>query len=168
MERHQIIVRAPVANVYAAVRELDIGRAKVTRLLFKLRGLPATSTISMKDFLRLRFTVLGEKEGQEFVLGLVGKFWSPTGGLRRVQADEFNGFDQRGYAKAVWNFSLREQPGGNVVLSTETRVRCTDPKTRRRFRLYWAFIGTFSGCIRRDILRSLKQNAEQGIAINRV
>jgi hypothetical protein len=36
-----------------------------------------------------------------------------------------------------------------------------DDESRRRFRLYWLFIGPFSGLIRRKILRSIKHEAER-------
>jgi hypothetical protein len=50
---------------------------------------------------------------------------------------------------------------GTTRLATETRVLCLDDESRRRFRLYWLFIGPFSGLIRRKILRSIKHEAER-------
>ena len=47
-----------------------------------------------------------------------------------------------------------------TLLATETRVLCLDTASRRRFRLYWTLIGPFSGLIRKDILRSIKRQAE--------
>ena len=45
-------------------------------------------------------------------------------------------------------------------LSTETRVRCSEDASRRRFRLYWAVIAPFSGLIRREVLRTIRHEAE--------
>ena len=164
-KRHRTRVHAPADRVYAAVRRLDISRAKLSMLLFRLRGIPAglsaPSCFTLDDFLKMRFILLGEKPNEELLLGLVGRFWTTSGELRRVEAERFREFDEKGYAKAAWNFSLSEQPHGSVLLQTETRVYCLDNASRRRFRLYWLFIGAFSGLIRREILQAVKRNAER-------
>jgi hypothetical protein len=45
---------------------------------------------------------------------------------------------------------------------TETRVRVPDDASRRKFLLYWAVIGSFSGLIRRQALGLVKAEAERG------
>lgn len=161
-ERHRITVHAPVERVYQAVRALDISEARLTRLLFRLRGLPCPPRLTLDDFLKMRFILLDERPNQELLLGLVGKFWTPAGELRRLEPEEFIDFDERGYAKAAWNFSLTQATNGVVSLATETRVSCTDSASRRKFRLYWTVVGTFSGIVRREMLQIIKQNAEMG------
>lgn len=167
-ERHQTRVHAPVDKVYAAARRLDISRAKLSMLLFRLRGIPAgsltPSCFTLADFLKMRFILLGERENEELLLGLVGQFWRPSGELLRLDAEGFKDFDKPGYSKAAWNFTLRAEPDEAVLLETETRVFCTDAASRRRFRFYWLFIGAFSGLIRREVLRTIKRNAEELIA----
>jgi hypothetical protein len=160
-ERHQISVSAPIGRVYVAAKELDISGAKVTRWLFRLRGLPASSQFAKDDFLKIRLISLAEKENEEAVLGLVGKFWKPTGNLLKMDAEGFLAFNQSGYAKAVWNFSLQKKSDNHVILATETRVFCLDDQSRKWFRLYWTLIGAFSGLIRKEILQIVKQNAEK-------
>ena len=163
-ERHRTEVRAPVEEVYAAVRRLDIGRARWSMFLFRLRGIPSggcdPSGFTLDDFLRMRFILLGERPNEELLLGLVGRFWTPSGGLRRLDAEGFRNFDEPGYAKAAWNFSLAARADGSVSLATETRVYCTDEAARRRFRLYWLLVGAFSGLIRREVLQAVKRSAE--------
>lgn len=159
-ERHQIIVNAKVERVYSSVRELDISHARLTRLLFRLRGIPTSSSITLKDFLEMRFMLLGEKPNEELLLGLVGQFWTPTGKLRRLDAKEYPDFNEQGYAKAAWNFYIKPQREREVTLTTETRVQCLDKESRKRFRIYWGVIGVFSGIVRREILREVKRNAE--------
>jgi hypothetical protein len=135
--------------------------------LMWLRGIPASgggaalSCFNLDDFLRMRFILLGEKPNEELLLGLVGRFWKPSGELRRLDALGFRNFSEPGFAKAAWNFSLSEQAAGTVLLETETRVYCLDEASRRRFQLYWMVIGGFSGLIRRDILQAVKRNAEK-------
>ena len=95
------------------------------------------------------------------LLGLVGRFWTLSGGLRRLDAEGYRNFHERGYAKAAWNFSLTERPDESTLLETETRVHCPDAVSRRRFKWYWLFVGGFSGLIRREVLQAIKRNAEE-------
>ena len=161
-ERHRIAVHAPVERVYAAVRALDISEARLTRTLFRLRGLPCPPRFTLDDFLKMRFILLGECPDEELLLGLVGKFWTPAGELRLLTRGEFKNFNERGYAKAAWNFSLTRTSDDVASLETETRVFCTDSASRMRFRLYWTVVGAFSGIVRREMLRIIKRNAESG------
>lgn len=159
-ERHRIEIHAPVERVYAAARKLDIGEARLTRLLFRLRGLPCPPRFTLDDFLKMQFILLDERTNQELLLGLIGKFWTPTGNLRRLTTEEFKDFNERGYAKAAWNFSLTQATSGVVWLATETRVSCTDSASRMKFRLYWTVVRAFSGFVRREMLRVIKRSAE--------
>jgi len=163
-ERHQIKVHAPLDKVYATVRHLDISQAKLSMFLFRLRGipagLPAPSSFTLEDFLKMGFILLDERPDEELLLGLVGRFWTPSGELLRLDSGGFRNFNEPGYAKAVWNFTLAKQFDDTVLLETETRVLCLDEISRRRFRLYWLLIGAFSGLIRREILRAIKRKAE--------
>lgn len=147
-----------------AVRRLDLSRAKLSMLLFRLRGLSAPACFTLDDFLKMRFILLGERPNEELLLGLVGRFWTPTGNLRRLDAESFLSFNEKGYAKAAWNFSLSGLAEDSVSLATETRVYCTDEASRRRFQLYWLFVRRFSALIRREILRTVKHNAERSFS----
>ena len=115
----------------------------------------------MPDFLKMGFVLLEERPNRELLLGLVGQFWKLSGNLRRLKPDAFKAFNKAGYAKTAWNFTLTENLDGTVQLETETRVACMDPASRRRFRIYWTFIGPFSALIRRDALRALKKRSEE-------
>jgi hypothetical protein len=167
--RYQVDVRAPIEQVYHAVRNMDLSRSSVVRLLFRLRELPALFKprhsqpglgLTLDDLTRSGFIPLGETPPHEILLGVVGRFWTSSGCIQRLDADGFRAFDQRGFAKAVWNFSLSEREASLTSLSTETRVYCLDDESRRRFRLYWALIGPFSGLIRKEALRAVRRQAE--------
>jgi len=168
-ERHQIGIAAPPAQVYAAMRELDLSASVLIRGLFALRGLPALFSrhkpesglgLNMDGLLKSGFALLGEMPQQEIVLGLVGKFWTASGCIQKLDAVGFQNFATFGFAKAVWNFSLEPQAAGVTRLHTETRVLCLDEASRRRFRFYWLFIRPFSGLIRMETLRAIKRKAE--------
>jgi hypothetical protein len=168
-EFHQTTVRAPIQRVYDALRTADLGGSPIVRLLLRLRELAAIfATGGHKRNLKLNldaiikggFVLLGEHPPNEIALGLVGRFWTLSGTRCRVNADEFTAFDSPGYAKAVWNFSLVEESAEVTRLATETRVRCLDDASRRRFRVYWALIAPFSGLIRREALRIIRRSSE--------
>jgi len=169
-EYHETRVRAPIGRVFVSLGTTNLGAAFIVRLLLTLRALPDLFSrqhrsqkrrIDLETLLKNGFVLLGENPPNEIALGLVGRFWMAAGGTCRVSdAGEFRDFDQPGYAKAVWNFSLVEESQGVTRLATETRVRCLDDRSRRRFRMYWSVIGPFSGLIRREVLRTIRRSSE--------
>jgi hypothetical protein len=169
-EFHQTTVRAPIQGVYDALWNADLGGSLIVRSLLRLRQLPEIFTtgshtrklhLNLDAIIKGGFVLLGENPPNEIALGLAGRFWTLSGGRCRLDVEGFKAFDRIGYAKAVWNFSLIEESAGITRLATETRVRCFDDASRRRFRAYWAFIAPFSGLIRREALRVIRKNAER-------
>jgi len=158
-ETHDIRIRATAKAVFRALNEIDLCESAPVRWLFRLRGLP-TREITLREMRRLRFEVLGESENQELLLGLAGRFWTIKGDLRKISSRNFREFDEKDYAKAVWNFSLAEAEG-ETRLTTETRVKCLDAESRKKFGFYWTLIQPFSALIRKEILKAVKQRAER-------
>ena len=166
-EKHEINVRASAETVYSALDSFDFNESVIVRWLFRLRGLASKNlsdatgqTLTLRDMTKFGFVVLGEKPNEEILLGLVGKFWKPTGNLQKIEAGDFLAFDKSGYAKAVWNFALTESATKEIRLTTETRVQCLDDASRESFSFYWTFIKPFSGLIRQEALALVKQKAE--------
>ena len=169
-EYHETRIRAPIGKVYDSLRTVDLRTSFIVRLLLELRGLPDLLSrhrrsrdhrLNIETLLKNGFVLLGENPPNEIAFGLAGRFWTAAGGRCRVKdAGEFRDFDHAGYAKAVWNFSLVEEGETSCRLATETRVRCLDYQSRRRFRLYWSVVGPFSGLIRREALRTIRNAAE--------
>lgn len=131
-ERHETRIRASRERVWQAGRTLDLGASPVIRALFALRSLPGLLSRrgrgqralgnTMEGLLRNGFVLLGERPGEELLLGLAGRFWRPSGDILRLTPDEMRRFDRPGYALATWNFTLADD-GDAVRLATETRVR---------------------------------------------
>lgn len=162
IETHDIRVRAAAGEVFAALNEVDLcAESAVVRWLFRLRGLP-TKNVTLRELRRLRFETLGANRDREILLGLAGKFWTATGELRKFNADNFREFNEPGFAKAAWNFSLAGGGGAanGTRLTTETRIRCLDAASRKKFGFYWTAIQPFSALIRKEILRAVKRRAE--------
>lgn len=156
---HEIVVNADPETVYRVSDEVDLTGSWLVRWLLRLRGLSGTN-VTLKSLQNSRFERLGEVENKEMLLGLAGRFWTPTGGLKKVDADTFKAFDEPGHAKAVWNFSI-EPEGKRTRLTTETRIKCLDDSSRASFGRYWMFIGPFSGLIRKEMLKLIKAKAEE-------
>jgi hypothetical protein len=168
-ERHHTLVQAPAERAYEATRRLDLARSRTVRALFAARGVPLVlrrrrltwRRMTLDDLVRAGFVWLGEDPDREIVLGVVGTFWKPTGSIQRIGADEFAAFDQPGVAKAAWNFRILPDGDERSFVLTETRVRVPDEGSRRKFLLYWAVIGSFSGLIRKQALALVKEDAER-------
>jgi len=158
IETHCISIRADAADIYRVANEVDFSESPVIRWLMRLRGM-SVGNLTLSNLGKFKFEMLGETLNKEMVIGLVGKFWTVAGDLQRIDAESFKVFDTTGYAKAVWNFSLA-QDGENTRLTTETRIKCLDENSRRRFGFYWMFICPFSGLIRMEMLKSIKRKAE--------
>jgi hypothetical protein len=157
-ERHEVLVPLPPERAYQAIKELDLSRSRLIRLLFALRGLPRGNSVTLERLTSVGFVVLAEDPPVEIVLGLTGRFWRMRGGIRKARADDFVSFADPGFVKAAWNFRVHLVGGGSMV-STETRVVATDEPSRRSFRRYWFFVRPFSGLVRREALRVVKRSS---------
>jgi hypothetical protein len=171
--RHTIRVGASPATVYRAAREADLGRPALVQAMLGLRVAPAWLGSAVRGFRwsvetssgrrsvgAVNFTLIAEVPDNEFVLGIMGRFWTLSGGVIPASPERFRELPPAGLAQAVWNF--RVEPSGNgTELSTETRVRCADPATRRQFMRYWRLIRLGSGLMRRSMLRHIRNSAER-------
>lgn len=173
VERHSCVVRAPVERIWPLLRTMDFRRSASIRGLFALRSLPALLSPGGKHrkglgydldaLLRSGFVLLEVREGAEVLLGVVGRFWTPAGGIERVTPAEFAAWERPGFARGVWSFTATPSAdGAHTTVATETRVQCTDAESRRSFLRYWRFVGPFSGLIRREMLRAIRNAAERG------
>jgi hypothetical protein len=166
-EVHSISTSAAPAAVMEAIRDLTPGEVPVLVALMAIRSVPALLQRRrlpvrgplLDGFRRSGFAQLHEAP-DELVLGGVGRFWQPSGGLRRIEAAEFAGFAEPGWAKAAFNFQI-ERVGGRTVLRTETRIATTDEHARRSFGRYWRLIHPGSALIRLAWLRAIRRRAER-------
>lgn len=165
-EVHQTSISVPPSLALAAAKAATPAEMPLVRALFALRSLPALLTRGRglpadkgrplaEQMLEFGFVTLADEE-DELVLGFVGQPWKLSGGsMPRLTANEWRAFDEPGHVKAVMNFRAA---GG--VLETETRIKATDPVSRKRFARYWRLIRPGSGLIRRSWLRAAKRRAE--------
>lgn len=172
---HADVFRAPPAQCYAGVMDLDLLQSPLVRAALSVRAVPQRvfgtwrapgngtafdpppPTFRLKDMVDQGWVLLAETPGVEVVLGQVSRPWKAdaSSAVAPSTAEQFTDFDEPGYAKIVT--SLRVDPYGNdsSILTVETRVATTDAMSRRRFRRYWLLIGPASSLTRRMALRLL-------------
>lgn len=154
-------VAATPERVFDVIMKLDMRGSLVVRTLFRLRGLPA-SALTMDGLKRIGFIELVSERPSLFALGMIGRFWTPSGGVQRFDPARFAGLAPPGHAKAVWAFSIEPRDAGGVTVVTETRVWSVDDEARRGFRRYWKVIRPFSEKVRREALKNIQREAEAG------
>lgn len=173
---HSTLVAAPPLQVYARLRTANLDHWGVMRLLMLLRSLPErllapsswtrkrtrpSPAVTLGELTDRAFAVLGERPGEELVLGTVGRFWQIRPVRWQTDPESFRKFDTPESAQAAMSFRVVPEPAGMTKLITETRVRCTDDSSRRRFRKYWKVVAPFSGLIRREMLAAVRAAAER-------
>lgn len=166
-EVHSTRVASSPATAMESARAVSTAEVPIAVALMALRSLPAIlarrrppapRVPALEAFQRMGFVVL-EDTPSELVVGGIGRFWRPSGDIRRVTAADFESFSEPGYAKTVFNFRV-EPDGHGSRLITETRIDGTDDGARRRFRRYWRLIHPGSALIRHAWLRAIRKRAE--------
>jgi hypothetical protein len=174
-----VLVDAAPAQAYQAVRALDpeqVARSvPVMRLMGQARALPARLASRRRetqppgpdalsaDQAQEAFVPIAEEPGVEFVVGMIGKFMTPTQlEFRRFDPAGFAGFAEPGYGKVAVSFLVLPYGTTRALLCTETRTATTDPASAQQFRRYWAVIGPFAGYLMRQWLLLAKRHAEHG------
>ncbi|CAN5708599.1 hypothetical protein BH18ACI5_BH18ACI5_01810 [soil metagenome] len=133
----------------------------IGHVLFTGSNTLTPSSTSGRRVGRIPFTLLAEDPGREFVFGLMGQFWTPTGRIvKGVTAETFRSPPVRGTAQAMWNFRIEPCEAGSRLL-TETRVRCADDDSRRQFLRYWRVVRIGSSMTRWSMLRQIRSRAER-------
>jgi hypothetical protein len=158
IETHSIEIDAPPDVVFRALRTTDFTASPIIKTLTFLRSwkrAPKRRGWSLERLHAAGFGILAEEENRELVLGVVGRFWRPTGNILPFDREQFTA-PKQGFAIGVWNFAIAPR-GDGTTLSTETRVVCGDAASRRKFLAYWFFVGPFSALIRRVMLRTIRR-----------
>ena len=168
VEVHETIVDAPLSTVYQAFRDIDLEGSFLgwifvaPQRIAKAIGLRKRTPMPL-DFEVFRkggFFLLEDNGRDEILIGMIDAMGNK--GVERplsMDAQAFRAFAEPGFAKILWGVRACCKNGA-VVLSTETRVFCTDDRTRRFFKAYWTVVRHGSGFTRRDMLRAWRRRAE--------
>ena len=179
-----VVVDASPARTWDALMDVDlieVGRRKpLVGILTVLRMVPELLSGLVRGKLpppvprqmRLRDTatmpatsggwvLLGDRPGESLALGLVGKFWRPVIAFAQVDREQFRDFAEPGYAKTIYELSVRELPDGRTLLGGLMRTATTDEHARRMFRRYWTFgVGSGAHVLVGAMLDSARRTAE--------
>jgi putative NADPH-quinone reductase len=166
--RHATVVHAPASLTFAAIRLSDFQRSPIVRALFGMRDLlmrgrredEGPVSLSIDDLTKIGWGVLDVDPGREIVLGTVTKPWQANSRFRPLERNEFTTFAEPGYAKIALAVNVEEVSSEHSEARTETRVQTTDPRSRARFRRYWALLSPGMAIIRRLLLQQVKHEAE--------
>jgi hypothetical protein len=113
------------------------------------------------------WVLLGERPGEALALGLVGRFWRPVIAFKAVDRDGFREFSEPGYAKTLYELSVRGLDDGCTLLTGLMRTATTDEHARRWFRRYWTFgVGSGAHVLVNSVLEQACDCAERAQAIS--
>lgn len=138
-EQHDVAVPVPPERALELMLASPAAPDRTVATLLGVRGMPARGRTLAEFFRANDFRELGR---------------SPT---------EWAGALERSGLKIAIDFRAQAIPGGSR-LSTETRVKATSERARRRFRVYWLAIGPFSALIRRRWLAAAMASAKRSAA----
>jgi len=178
---HRVIDGRP-ADVYEAAIHADlldvVRHNRIVRGLFALRGAAervaatarrshaaspaAPSTLCLADMPDHGDWVrLGEDPPNEFVFGVIGRFWGGQTVWEQIDASAFTSFDTPGYAKIAANLSLRPYGDQRTLVSYEARTKAVGETARRAFLRYWTLASPGAGVVMRSALALIAQEVRR-------
>ncbi|WP_444996466.1 hypothetical protein [Aliikangiella sp. IMCC44359] len=157
-EYHDIIVDNPsIEAVYDIGRNVDMSKSMFIPRLLKLRGLP-TENLNAPEFIKaMNFTDIEQDPPREQLYG----FLKADKILPVTSYQQFVDNPSGASLKVVFSFQYYQLNDCQVKVSTETRVQCIGLKRTFQYTFYWIVIRFFSGLIRKEILKLIKQKAQQ-------
>ena len=168
---HAQAVAAPRTVVWDELHRGTMSALPLGWTLEALRLLPARLSgrkqqpLAGRSFLDVTpIPVLFSERPHVVISAGLSQAWRLLGGPvpPHLDAAALRAWSQPGWIKAGMEFRLEPVSAG-TLLSTETRVLATDPKTRRAFAAYWFVIRPSSSAIRREVLKVVARRAESSI-----
>src|SRR5207245_7551221 len=145
---HSRASAAPLADIWDELNTVPMSALPLGLMLESLRLLPAKLTghkhpsLAGRSFLDVTpIPVLFSERPHVVISAGLSQAWRLLGGAipPHLDAAALRAWSQPGWIKAGMEFRL-EPVWAGTLLSTETRVLATDPKTRRAFATYWFVI----------------------------
>jgi hypothetical protein len=167
--RHQIVVRAPAAFVFATARDFDVRSIPLVRVLFWLRARILRATIDeqrprrglVEDMTALGWNVLAEERRRILIAGAACRPWEANVVFTPLVPSEFALFAEPSQVKIAWTLEAEPLEPVLTCLATETRAATTDAQARAKFSSYWGFFHFGMIAIRWVLLRAVRREAER-------
>jgi hypothetical protein len=166
-EYHEARVRAPVAAVVKAVRQVSLADMPVAVLLLRIRaaaggrfhGSPPDPRPILDTMFQPSsgFLALDVSDRGELVYGMVGFVHKPP--PRVTTTEQFAAFTSPEGIRVVFNLRVVPEGDGVVRVSTETRCLANGDEARHTFARYWRIIYPGSAIIRRVWLDAIVDRA---------
>lgn len=155
-EYDELKVKGTPEEIYTSMLKTSLNKSLLIKLLFCLRGMP-NPLGQIKDMDKLGFIKLDEIINEELLFGRVTTSPTFSDCNPDISSRQFKLNSSRGIIKAVINFRTVQIEEDETLVSTETRVLCSDKKTRNKFSIYWFFISPFSRLIRHLMLKQIRE-----------
>lgn len=167
-ETIRTFVKASPEQTWATLRQFDMATVPWVHMLFNLstatgifhsQRQPAQGHQSFgmdqisshnKGLMLLHVTA-----GKEVVVGAIGKFWHPDIPLADIPTAAFRDFDEPGWGKVAWAFTIEPYLQGSTV-SIELRITATDYNSWEKLQRCYTLMGPFSYQIRATVIKLLQ------------
>jgi len=161
------VVPISARALYRAIGELRAAdvRSPLVRTLAHARSLPEALHRHGRfpdlgeTMLGERCAFLGERPGQEMVLGAAGRFWTPVPEWYDVTAESFSGFAHPHSGTIAAGFSVAPRDDTGCLLAIEFRITGTDPAAGHAIALYWHAIRPAARLTTRALLDTISARA---------
>lgn len=164
---HEIEVPGTPQETWAALQRMDPQDMTLARVLARIRTFGRHEEQHEHD----TFGAAAERFGNvnlvnhppnTMVAGLVGQFWRPGFGIRRVGSTEFANFNEPGFAKVITAIHIEPLPGlQHSRVRTEMRVHATSPDAARKFKAYWTLLNPGIKLYMRSMLAALRRETAE-------
>ncbi len=163
-EVEHVDVAATPERAYAAMRDLDLARSPVLRVVLRLaRRLDVEAfgafTMRIADIGRAGggFVVLEDVPARTLTIGAIGRVWEPGAELLDVPAARFAAMSEPGYGKVA--LQLRFEPLGEhgTRIESELRLSATDDLSWAAMRRHYRMVGPFARFARHHVLAMLQR-----------
>ena len=167
-ERHEIVVRAPAPQVFAAAEAFDFQSVPLVRGIIRLRELFLGSKRVerqprpfLQEIAAMGWGTLASETGRLFVGGARCQPWLANVTFTPIPAPEFAAYREPDQVKIAWTLEVEPLSPDSSRLVTETRAVATDGAAGRRFRSYWRWARFGIVAIRWAMLPAIRKRAER-------
>ncbi|KAA9161877.1 hypothetical protein FPZ12_013545 [Amycolatopsis acidicola] len=154
--REHLLVDTPATRTTDALRRFGSDPAALFGWAFGV-PMPLRPNSSSPGFDEIlsngQWTVLGERAGQEVVLGTAGRFWTSFSDWQRVSAQEFPSFRRPRRGTIAIALSYHPYHENRTLLTFEARAKTTDEVAYRWADWYWEAVKPTARLVVRQVLR---------------
>lgn len=161
-------IPAPPSAVYSAIRQVTANEVQgfvpfavalhAPRFRLTARERVLMDRPMLEAMREEGYVLLGERPGQEIVVGAIGQFWADRY-VRLRGPNDFRAFRDPRYARIAMNVWVRGDGKGGSLVSTETRAFCPDPQARQKFEGSWRLWTPGGSLVRTQWLNAVRRRA---------